>query len=391
LNVKSRVLKRLGWILFWVFILHFIVEVTGHHYIYNTLSSTVFEGRLGPGILEYKDMPNRVIETGDAQPWKISSDYNAASFNEEELSFHEEFGTVSFLVIKNDEIVFEEYWDDFDLESISNSFSMAKSVVGVLTGIAIKKGQIESVDKPAYWYLPQYESDLGEKMTIRHLLTMSSGINFDESYINPFSFPARANYGDNLELLLRNYEVTEEPDEYFNYQSGGTQVLAFALKSVTRTSLSEYASENLWKPLGAEHEALWSLDHEGGTEKAFCCINATARDFARIGKLYLNNGRWNGVQIVDSAYVAASVSQQQGLKNEDGSQCEIYGYSWWLGEHKSKYFYMMRGILGQYVIVIPEDDIIVVRMGHKRKYGSGIPHPEDVFHYIDMAQRLTAE
>jgi len=268
---------------------------------------------------------------------------------------------------------------------------MAKSVVGVLTGIAIKKGQIESVDKPAYRYLPQYESDLGEKMTIRHLLTMSSGINFDESYINPFSFPARANYGDNLELLLRNYEVTEEPGEYFNYQSGGTQVLAFALKSVTRTSLSEYASENLWKPLGAEHEALWSLDHEGGTEKAFCCINATARDFARIGKLYLNNGRWNGVQIVDSAYVAASVSQQQGLKNEDGSQCEIYGYSWWLGEHKSKYFYMMRGILGQYVIVIPEHDIIVVRMGHKRKYGSGIPHPEDVFHYIDMAQRLTAE
>ena len=391
MNAKSRVLKKLGWFLFWILILHFVVEVTGHRYLYNTLASTVFQGRLGPGILEYNDMPNRAIEKGEAQPWKISADYNTASFDQDELDFHKEFGTVSYLVIKDDEIVFEEYWDDFDDESISNSFSMAKSVVGALTGIAIKKGHIESVDKPVYWYLPQYETELGKKMTIRHLLTMSSGINFDESYLNPFSFPARANYGDNLELLLRNYEVTEKPGETFNYQSGGTQVLAFALKSATRTSLAEYASENLWKPLGAEHEALWSLDHENGTEKAFCCINATARDFARIGKLYLNHGKWNGQQIVDSAYVAASIAQQKGLKNEDGSQCDIYGYSWWLGEHQEKEFYMMRGILGQYVIVVPEDDMIVVRMGHKRKKGIGRPHPEDVYRYLDMALRIIAE
>ncbi len=377
--------------MFWVLIAHFVVEVTGHHYIYNTLSKTVFEGRLGPGILEYKGMPNRVIETGIAQPWIMSETYNSASFNEDELSFHDEFGTVAFLVIKNDEIIFEEFWDGFDQETISNSFSMAKSVVGVLTGIAIKNGHIKSVDDPVFHYLPQYEAELGKKMTIRHLLTMSSGINFDESYINPFSFPARANYGDNLELLLRNYDVTEEPGKSFNYQSGGTQVLAFALKSATRSSLAEYASTHLWKPIGAEHEALWSLDREDGTEKAFCCINATARDFARIGKLYLNNGQWNGQQILDSAYVAASISHQPEFKNADGSACEIYGYSWWLGRHHDKDFYMMRGILGQYVIVIPEDDLILVRMGHKRKMGSGIPHPEDVFRYMDMALRISNE
>jgi CubicO group peptidase (beta-lactamase class C family) len=228
-------------------------------------------------------------------------------------------------------------------------------------------------------------------MTIKHLLNMSSGIDFDEHYINPFAFPARANYGDNLELLLTNYKVTEEPGVYYEYKSGNTQILAMLVSGVMRSSLSDIASEYVWSKIGAEHEALWSLDHEDGMEKAFCCINATAKDFARIGKLYLNHGRWNGDQIVDSAYVAASITPT-GTVIKDGSPCTTYGYQWWMGKHQSLDFFFMRGIKGQYVLVVPEKELIVVRMGHKRDNGTfEREHPDDVYNYLTMGLRMIEE
>ncbi|MEX2597642.1 MAG: serine hydrolase, partial [Salibacteraceae bacterium] len=135
---------------------------------------------------------------------------------------------------------------------------------------------------------------------------------------------------------------------------------------------------------------LWSLDHEGGIEKAFCCINATARDFARIGKLVLNDGIWNNESIVNKSFVREAV-RPNGLNNKDGTPCITYGLSWWLGEYEGKSFYFMRGIKGQYVIVLPELDLILVRMGKKRDVGSGNPHPDDVYRYIEMALRISEQ
>ncbi|MEQ9188043.1 MAG: serine hydrolase [Cryomorphaceae bacterium] len=386
--LRSTFLKRLGWVAFWLLLLHFVIEITGHHYIYNTLGNTVFQGRLGPGIQEYKDMPNRTIANGTPQPWKKSDRFGKLSLTESELAYHREFQSVSYVVIHRDSLIFEQYWDGFSDTSRSNSFSMAKSIVGLLTGVAIERGEIKSVQDPVYYYLPQYETALGKEMTIEHLLTMSSGINFDESYINPFSFPARANYGDDLEALLRSYEVTETPGERYTYQSGTTQVLAFVLASATRRNLADYAAEHVWQPIGAEHSALWSLDNRDGAEKAFCCINATAKDFARIGKLYLDGGRWNGTSIVDSAYVAASVGL---LGNYVVYPSESYGYCWWLGDHNGHDFYFMRGIKGQYVLVYPAEELIVVRMGRTRNVGEGKEHPEDVYDYLDMGLRMIRE
>jgi len=371
-------------------VIHFIVEATGHHYIYRTLAMTVFKGKLGPDIEEYKDSPNRVIAAGEPQPWPVSVHYNQKQLSAEEEAYHKEFKSVSFLVIHRDSLLFERYWEDFGPDTISNSFSMAKSIVGLLTGIAIDQGKIESVDKPVYWYLPQYEYDLARDMTIGDLLTMSSGIDFNENYLNPFAFPAKANYGDNLELLVDRYKVSEPPGHYFDYQSGSTQILAFAIMAATRSSLSDYASQNVWQKIGAENRALWGLDREGGSEKAFCCINATARDFARIGRVYKDHGRWNDERIVDSAYVARSVSRQE-LLNRDGTPCRIYGYSWWLGEHRGLDFFFMRGIKGQYVFVIPDLDLIIVRMGRYRDSSGSQPHPNDVYSYVDMGLKMIGQ
>jgi CubicO group peptidase (beta-lactamase class C family) len=370
---------------------HFLIETTGHHYLYKTISMTLLEGRLGPSIQEYRAMPSREISAWHPQPWPRSTRAEANRLTESETDYHAQNQSVSFLVIHHDSIIYESYWDGFNADSISNSFSMSKSIIGLLTGIAIDEGKIENVDKPVYWYMPQYREGLGEELTIKHLLTMSSGIDFDEHYINPFAFPAKANYGDNLELLLCDYSVTEKPGERFHYKSGNTQLLGHIISDVMRTSLSDMATKHVWSKIGAEKFALWSLDHEDGMEKAFCCINATARDFARIGKLYKDHGKWNGTVVVDSTYVAASI-MPSGTQNLDGTVCNTYGYQWWLGHHAQSDFFFMRGIKGQYVLVSPQHDLVVVRLGRKRDVGSGEhPHPDDVYTYLEMGKRMIEE
>lgn len=387
-HTGKRIIRGFAKTLFVLLVVHFLIEATGNHHLYNTLASTVFQGRLGPEIEEYKGMVNAELEVGTPEPWPIAKSYGQIQLSESEEAYHQEWQSVSFVVIHKDSLLFEQYWEDFGPDTISNSFSMAKSVVGVLAGIAIDEGYFSGVEEPIYKRMAQYGDSLGRKISVKHLLTMSSGIDFDENYLNPFAFPAKANYGDNLELLVSNYHPAYEPGVYFDYQSGTTQVLAEYLTKCIKRPLSEYASDKLWSEIGAENPALWSLDHEDGEEKAFCCINATARDFARIGKLYKDHGKWNGKQIVDSAYVAASVSYPGLQEREDDSECKRYGYSWWLGEHKNMDFFFMRGIKGQYVLVVPEKDLIVVRMGRKRDVGKNWPHPDDVYNYLDMGLKM---
>lgn len=384
----KRILIRISVV---ALLIHFVIEITGHHYLYKTIQMTILKGQLGPDIEEYRSMPNASIYGFDPEYWPKKQSYGTLSLSAEDEAYHEQNESVSFVVIHNDSMIHEEYWDGFSADSISNSFSMAKSIVGLLVGIAIDQKAIESVDKPIYWYFPEYKTELGKELTVKHLLTMSSGINFDEDYLNPFAFPAKANYGDNLELLIQEYEVTETPGLTFEYKSGNTQILSFLVSGLMRKPVSELATEHIWSKIGAEHRAFWTLDRIGGSEKAFCCINATARDFARIGRVYKDHGMWDDERIVDSAYIAASISKQSTV-NPDGSPCETYGYHWWLGEEKGLEFFFMRGIKGQYVLVVPEKDLIVVRLGRKRDNGTyERPHPDDVYRYLNMGLKMIGE
>jgi CubicO group peptidase (beta-lactamase class C family) len=149
--------------------------------------------------------------------------------------------------------------------------------------------------------------------------------------------------------------------------------------------VSEYASLKLWQPLGAQQNALWSLDKENGHEKAYCCFNATALDFAKIGQLILNKGKWNGQQLISEAYLQQATQPADHLKSESGSAVDFYGYQFWIIQHKGMRIPYARGILGQYIFVIPQKNAVVVRLGKKRRTDRVGEHPSDVLLYLDAA------
>src|SRR5690606_22081684 len=189
-------------------------------------------------------------------------------------------------------------------DSRTNSFSMAKSVVAALLGKAMADGHIQGLEQPVADFFPQFD----KRLTVGDLASMASGLNWDEDYYSPFSMTARAYFDDNLREQILQLEVVDPPGEEYEYLSGNTQLLAMVLEKATGQTLSSYLSESFWKPMGMESDALWQLDsEESGMEKAYCCIASNARDFARFGKLYKDHGKWNGRQLLDSAYVARSI------------------------------------------------------------------------------------
>lgn len=382
------------WLLVILVVLNILILVSGRTYLYKAIANTYFKGRSGPAIDESLIFSNRIVKTAAHQPWKQALDYNKQQLPEGFKAKITDLQPVAFMVIKNDSIKYEEYWDGFNQDSHTNSFSMAKSILAVLTGVAIKDGKIKSVNEPVSNYLPEIKAmeKIPNQITIKHLLTMSSGINFNEDYNNPFAYPAESYYGSDLrkQTLNGGYKVMVEPGKYFNYRSGDSQLLAFVLEKATGKHVGDYAAEKLWSKIGAKNDAWWNLDHEDGNEKAFCCFNSNAPDFARIGKLILNRGNWSGQQLVDSSYVNEMLTVanlENDAKEEGGGKNTKYGYQWWLmPNYKGHNIFYMRGILGQYVIMIPDENMIVVRLGHKRlKALPGQDHPEDVLMYIDCA------
>jgi CubicO group peptidase (beta-lactamase class C family) len=335
------------------------------------------------GIDDLNLFPSRVIKSGSPQPWPVGSDFNKRPVPDTLQKTIDRYRTVAFLVIKDDSLRHEQYHDGYGTGSLSNSFSVAKSIIGILVGIALDEGKIKSLDDPVYKYYPEYASGENRKLKIRHLLTMSSGLDYDESYTSLTSPTTRAYYDNKLREQMNDLCLKEEPGKRFEYRSSDTQILSFVLQAATGVSISDYASEKLWKPLGAEHDAQWSLDHENGDEKAYCCIYSNARDFARIGKLVLHKGVWNGKRIVSQGFMDEMLTPAP-LLNE-GENNLTYGYQWWIREQKGHKVYYARGILGQYIFVIPDQNTVIVRLGHERAEKDSTGTPIDLPVYLDGA------
>lgn len=384
-----NIIKKIGkWFLIILVLLNLAIIISGRTYIYKAVANTYLKGRSKPSIDEYKIFENREVKAGKVLEW-----YNALCYNKIKISdaHQKEFAdmqTVAFLIIKNDSIAHEQYWDGYGSDSYTNSFSMAKTFVSILIGCAIDEGKIKNIDEPIGDFIPEYKEGDKAKITIKHLLTMSSGIDFDENYVSPLAYPAAAYYGTDLQKLTMSYNAKDEPGKTFIYLSGNSELLGFILEKATGKKLSDYMSEKLWQPLGAKNPAYWSLDHADGMEKAYCCFNSNARDFARIGELYLDSGKCNGNKLIKTEYVLNSIACAD-LVDVDGKKIDNYGYNWWLiPKYKGYSIFYARGILGQYIICIPDLKMVIVRLGKKREKPHGNNHPIDLYYYIDAALEM---
>ena len=371
------------WIVGIVVLLNAAIIITGKTYIYKGIANTYFKGKKSADIDEYQIFANREVKTGTHQPWAEGADYNLDDIPPPLLAELEELQSVAYLVIVNDSIRVEQYWDDYSSDSYTNSFSMAKTIISMLTGIAIKEGKINSVDQKIGDYLDHFKTGDNNQVTVKHLLTMSSGINFSESYTNPLGFMAQAYFDTDLRNLATTRDNVTEPGIAFKYLSGNTILLSMVLEKATGQSVSEYASEKLWKPLGARNPAYWSLDRGGGMEKAYCCFNSNARDFARLGQLYLRNGNWKGDQIVPPDYVAASIVPANLVEDDTREKLKRYGYSWWMCDYRNDHIYLAEGFKGQYIAIIPSKDAVIVRLGRTRSKEKIQRLPKDLYSYID--------
>ena len=362
-------------------ILNLAIWATGTTYIYNALLH--LQANIDDlDIFEYRAVPN----TGQRSPWLVSIDKNKKPLSDSLRKTLQTGETVAFLVIKNDSLCYEEYWDGYSDSSYSNSFSMAKSIISILVGVAIDEGKISSVKDPVGKYIPEYVNGELAKITIEDLLRMASGLNFHESYATPINQTTDAYYGTNLKKLIYSLKAEMPAGVEFKYKSGDTQLLGLVLSAATGKSNSAYASEKLWSKIGAEHDAKWSIDHTDGDEKAFCCFYSNARDFARIGKLYLQKGRWETQQLVDSNWVNQSISSN-GLNDENGNKTDYYGYQWWVLKNANYPAFYCRGILGQYIVVVPSKNTIIVRLGKKRGAKIVDNQPLEVIQYVnELAQ-----
>ncbi len=281
----------------------------------------------------------------------------------------EETKSFSLLIIKNDSILFERYYSGDD--RIYPSFSVAKSYLSALIGIAIDEGIIQSVNEPITNYLDFFENEGFDKITIEHLLNMKSGIDFKESYFNPFGDIAKYYYGRNLKKYVRSLEIKEKPGQNYEYISVNTLLLGMIIEKASGKKLYEYLDEKLWKPLGMEFEATMNVDSEKhDMAKSYCCINARSRDFAKFGRLFLNKGNWNGKQIISEEWIKKSIE----IEYTDDAYSK-YHYQWRIRKNGS---YYAQGILGQFIYVNPKQNIIIVRNGKKK----GINYWPSIFDYI---------
>lgn len=341
--------------------------------------------RMKARIDDYRIFENRTVEAGSPVPWSVSPRCNEKEVPEEASRLMTELKTTAFLIVKDNRIIYEKYYKGYEKDSISNSFSAAKSIVSLLVGIALDEGSIRSINAPAGDYLPEFSQGPAAQVTIRDVLTMSSGIEWDESYSSLFSVTTKSYFGNDLDGLVRGLKVIEIPGRRFNYQSGSTQMLGLIVMKATGKTLSEYASEKLWRPLGAGKAALWSLDRKDGTEKAFCCFNSTARDFARIGQLVLNGGTFAGKRVVSAEYIRQATSPAAWLTDDAGKPVDFYGYQFWIMHHRGLTIPMARGILGQYIIIIPQKKAVIVRLGEKRIEKKDRQVPLDAYTWVDAA------
>ncbi len=359
-----------------LFLIYALLWISPYNYLIKGVSLTYLKGEKSPTYKDWVDFDLRPISNDLSKKFTTVKAEKTIELNPDLLKMLTKTQSGSYLVYKNDTLISENYFDGSTDSSRTNSFSMAKTITTLLVQMAIQDKLIGSWDDKVIDYLPWIKGEYAKELTLRHLSTMTAGLNWDESYLSPFGITAKAYYSNDIEGVMRTVDVVEKPGEKFEYQSGSTQLLGFVLQAainegnknnrVAVKTISEFAQERLWKRIGAEYPAYWSLDKENGKELSYCCFDATSRDFGKLGLLVMHHGKnYMGEQLVDSSFLAMAQQPYKSLN---------YGHSFWLGEIGGIKFSYFQGLGGQY-IVLPKDNenMVVVRTGKGIDKGNGFP------------------
>ncbi len=363
-------------------ILIFIALVGGYFFLASRTDT--FTGRWvawkSSGVEDYLLFPSQTINNA---PPKFYFDNEDQNLNLEQIKYQykgeshttnldsllESTGTTAFIVIKDDTILYEKYFNDYQRDSIVTSFSIAKSFTSLMVGKAIDEGFIESLEDPVTRYLPELLTidPNYEKITLEHLLSMKSGIAFKDTDI-PWHDKSRAYYHPELRRVVTQLPLKEAPGKNFAYNTFNPIILGIVIERATGITVSEYFETRFWKVLGMEFDASWSIDSvSDNMVKMESGLNARAIDYAKMGRLFLQNGNWNGNQIISAEWI-----EQSTLINPNNKVAKIgdnffYQNGWWIVEpNDSDMFTVFAwGHLGQYIYIFPEDNMLILRFGEK--------------------------
>lgn len=322
--------------------------------------------------------------------------------------------TYAFLVIRNDSLLYEKYVGDWKENQLFPSYSVAKSFTSALVGIALQEGKIKNLDEPITNYLPELltSDPRFKQVTIQHILDMRSGIKFNENYPNLFADVWKMGFSIDLDKYIKHLRIEKPSGGAFEYKSVNSQLLGMVVERAVGMKLSAYLTAKIWQPLGMESDAIWHVDDaKKQTIRGFCCLNATARDYAKFGSLYLHKGNWQGQQILPESWAMACDPEKMACNG-------FYKNQWWMyrkfttfkdsaaaetmrlatngavfKSEKNQYIvvpakmkaYIAKGILGQYIYVNPETNVVIVRLGKYWKF-KGFPKAEGFIY--DLGRKI---
>ena len=364
------------------------LAVTGNSYIFRGLQLTYLKGENTANIDDYMDFDYRAILTKDRIGWERDPNYSKVSLTPTLIDALNNDETVAFAIIKDGKLLYDSYWQGYSSDSHTNSFSMAKTVTTMLYLKAVEDGYISSVDEPITKWLPEYaDNKYAQNCTLADLSAMTSGYDWTEDYYFPINPTAESYYGYDLVKQMVNRDFKEACGGPFDYSSGDTQLLGIALSRALAANgytISSYLEERFWQPLGMRGDAYWALDGSKSIEKVYCCLSAGALDFAKFGQLLLNGGEWQGKQLLSKEHVDFIITPNAAAFAK--GQAQVYGHSVWTDMDSPIPFYAMLGHLGQRVLVLPEENAIIVRLGKQK----GLPTPVPGFHLEpDLGQYVT--
>ncbi len=309
--------------------------------------------------------------------------------------FLQRLKTTGFLLVKNDVIVYEKYFQGYANTNKITSWSVAKAFISALIGIALEDNYINSIDDPITKYMPELKVSGYNNVPIKHILQMQSGVRFTENFRHQNTDIYQLLYKlflyiQPMERAVLNYPSQCPSGNYFEYMGLNSQILSLLLKRTTGQNIVTYLEKKIWKPMGAESDAYWLTDNYG-TEVTFCGMNCTLRDYAKFGLVYLHNGYFNGQQIIPKSWVKEStIPNTPHLK--PGATDERYfkwgyQYHWWIPEG-SNGDYCATGAWGQYLYINPEKNLVGVKTGSGNKIYRSIDDVETIALFRAIADEL---